>query len=161
MSSVPRKPTVPIVELDEAKARLMNGALYLDVRSEPEFEEGHADGAINVPWRRFGPQGMEPNPRFLEQIAARLTRDQSLVIGCKSNVRARAAADALSAAGFEDLVVLKVGFDGIRDQFGRVTEPGWGRVGLPVESGADPELAALTDPASGDGDGDEDPAARA
>jgi len=40
------------------------GYAYVDVRSVPEFESGHPEGAYNVPLAHLGPQGMKPQPRL-------------------------------------------------------------------------------------------------
>lgn len=125
---------VTLVPLEEGAALVAHGYTYLDVRSEAEFAEGRAVGAINVPWRRTAASGMVPNPDFIVEAEARFARDAKLLVACKANGRARAAAEALVEAGFVDVVVLRAGFDGIRDQFGRVVEAGWGGAGLPVES---------------------------
>jgi hypothetical protein len=39
------------------------------------------------------------------------------------------------ADGFTSVLDQHAGWDGARDPFGKVSEPGWSRVGLPVESG--------------------------
>jgi hypothetical protein len=41
----------------------------------------------------------------------------------------------LSAEGFTSVVDQRAGWDGARDPFGQITEPGWSRVGLPAEQG--------------------------
>ena len=38
------------------------------------------------------------------------------------------------AAGYTGVVDQRAGFDGPRDAFGQLTEPGWGPAGLPVET---------------------------
>jgi rhodanese-related sulfurtransferase len=50
---------------EEAAALLAEGYVYVDVRSEPEFEAGHVPGALNVPLLHQGPGGMSANPEFL------------------------------------------------------------------------------------------------
>ncbi|MGH7917705.1 MAG: rhodanese-like domain-containing protein, partial [Candidatus Binataceae bacterium] len=41
-------------------------AIYLDVRTEAEFAEGHAAGALNIPVVFLkGPGQMQANPEFL------------------------------------------------------------------------------------------------
>ena len=45
---------------EEAKALLDQGYVYVDVRSEQEFESGHPAGALNVPISFMGPGGLEP-----------------------------------------------------------------------------------------------------
>ena len=45
------------------------------------------------------------------------------------------AAQALEKAGFTELLEQRAGWDGAKDPFGQILEPGWSRVGLPVETG--------------------------
>lgn len=127
--------TIRVASIEEARALVAAGHSLVDVRSEPEFEEGRAAGAVNVPWRRMGATGIEPNPNFVHDVRQRFGADAKLVVYCKALGRARSAADALVRAGFAEVVVMHGGFDGVRDHFGRVVAPGWGRLGLPVESG--------------------------
>ena len=119
----------------EAFALLASGYVYVDVRSEPEFDEGRPRGAVNVPWRKFGVRGLEPNAAFVEDVRARFERDARIVVGCKFGDRARRAAAVLVEAGFNDVVVQRAGYDGVRDQFGRVLEAGWLGAGLPIDVG--------------------------
>ena len=120
----------------EAHERMGAGYTYVDVRSVPEFEAGHPEGAFNVPWIDAGPSGMEPNPRFVSAVEARFGRSGKLVLGCQSGQRSMHAAEALLAAGFTDLYEQRAGWGGVRDPFGRVLEAGWQRMGLPSETGA-------------------------
>ena len=80
----------------EAFALLASGYVYVDVRSEPEFDEGRPRGAVNVPWRKFGVRGLEPNAAFVEDVRARFERDARIVVGCKFGDRARRAAAVLA-----------------------------------------------------------------
>jgi rhodanese-related sulfurtransferase len=127
--------TIRTVDPREAAALMTSGWVYLDVRSAPEFGEGRPRAAINVEWQVVGSRGLEHNPRFLEQVAAAVSRDARLIVGCKAFGRANSAAVALAGLGFRDVVVQRAGFDGVRDHFGRVVEPGWSRLGLPTECG--------------------------
>lgn len=120
----------------EAKALLENGYLYVDVRSEAEFEEAHPASAVNVPIMHLGAGGMTPNPDFLAVMTAAFPKDAKLVVGCKAGGRSLRAATVLLGAGFSDVVDQRAGFDGQRDAFGAFTEKGWGPAGLPVERGA-------------------------
>jgi hypothetical protein len=43
------------------------------------------------------------------------------------------AAEALTADGYTHVIDQRAGFEGPRDAFGRVLEPGWSPAGLPVE----------------------------
>ena len=52
-------------------------AIYLDVRTEPEFALGHPDGAINVPVVFIkGPGQMELNGEFVDVVAKTLPREK-------------------------------------------------------------------------------------
>jgi rhodanese-related sulfurtransferase len=113
------------------------GYAYVDVRSVPEFESGHPKGAYNVPIAHLGPTGMSPNPEFLGVMEGAFPKDAKLVIGCKSGGRSLQAAGLLLAAGFQNLVDQRAGFQGGMDPSGR-PEPGWGPKGLPTSSTAEP-----------------------
>jgi rhodanese-related sulfurtransferase len=124
------------VSPQEAQALLAQGYLYVDVRSEQEFEEGHPDGAYNVPLMHMGGGGMTPNPQFSEVMGARFAKDAKIVVGCKAGGRSLRAAQALASQGYTSVLDQRAGWDGSRDAFGQVTEPGWSRAGLPSAKGA-------------------------
>ncbi len=108
------------------------GYVYLDVRSVPEFDSGHPEGAFNVPWLEATANGMAQNAEFVAQISAFFPHAAKLVVGCKAGARSEQAAQALSAAGFSELVIQRAGMDGLTDPFGRSKEPGWRASSLPV-----------------------------
>jgi rhodanese-related sulfurtransferase len=111
------------------------GYVYVDVRSVPEFEAEHPVGARNVPLMHAGPGGMAPNPEFVAVMSRRFPKDAKLVLGCKTGNRSMRAAGVLAAQGWTNVVDQRAGFDGARDPFGQLTEPGWKPAGLPCESG--------------------------
>ena len=121
---------IKAVTPEEAAQLMSAGQIYVDVRSEPEFEQGHPPGALNVPISRRG----VANPDFVAVMQAAFSRDEGLILGCGSGPRSRRAAALLAEAGFTGLAEMPVGWDGERDAFGRV-DPGWKRKGLPVETG--------------------------
>lgn len=128
---------LPRVSPAEARALCDRGATYVDVRSEPEYVDGHPTGALNVPFLHKGPAGLTPNPDFLKVMEALFPKDGALVIGCKSGGRSAKAADLLLRAGFVNVVDQRAGFDGVRDAFGALSEPGWKPAGLPTSVGDD------------------------
>ncbi len=138
----------------EAKERMENGWIYVDVRSIPEYEEGHPEGAFNVPWRHATPSGMEPNPNFLQVMERCFGKDAKLIVGCRSGGRSLQAAETLAAAGFRHVADQRAGFEGKRDPFGGYVEAGWKPSGLPVAQGSEPgrgyrelcERAGVEDP---------------
>lgn len=127
-------PELKRVSPEEASALLDEGYVYVDVRSEPEFEQGHPPGALNVPLMHLGPGGMQPNPEFSSVMQSAFGKREKLVVGCRSGGRSRRAAELLLQAGFQDVVDLAPGWEGSRDPFGRFA-PGWSKLGLPVEAG--------------------------
>jgi rhodanese-related sulfurtransferase len=124
------------VSPNEAETLVREGYVYVDVRSEPEFAEGHPAGAYNVPLMHVGAGGMQPNPRFSEVMQACFPRDAKIVVGCKAGGRSLKAAGVLVGLGYTSVVDQRAGWDGVRDAFGRVSEPGWGPLGLAREDGA-------------------------
>ena len=112
-------------------------AVYLDVRTEAEFAAGHPAGAYNVPVLVLEPGTGRPklNPDFVRTVERHVARTTLLVVGCQSGVRSMRACDLLEAAGFGNLVNVRGGFGGAHDHTGRLVEPGWEAVGLPVERG--------------------------
>ncbi len=128
--------TFPRVTPHEADALMRDaGYIYLDVRSEQEFEAGHPAEAYNVPFMHMGAGGMVANANFEAVVAATFERTAKIVVGCKAGGRSRRAVEALIGAGFVSIVDQCAGFDGVRDAFGAVTEPGWSRLGLATELG--------------------------
>lgn len=115
-------------------------AVYLDVRTEGEFEAGHPAGARNIPVLVLDPTTQEPraNPDFVAAVARELPRTTKLIVGCQAGGRSQRACELLAEAGWEDVTNVRGGFGGARDQTGRVVVPGWREAGLPVETGPTP-----------------------
>ena len=111
------------------------GYVYVDVRSIPEFAQGHPDGAYNVPLQHLGPAGMTPNPDFMSVMQKAFPKDAKLVVGCKAGGRSLAAATMLLAAGFTSVVDQRCGFEGGPSPVGGF-DPGWRPKGLPVSTAA-------------------------
>ena len=134
----------------EAAALLAEGWSYLDVRSIPEFEEGHPAGAANVPLMHLANGRMSPNGDFQKVVSGNFAPDTKLVVGCKAGGRSLQAAALLEAAGYTSVVDMRGGFHGERDGMGRVTCPGWVESALPVSKTAPGEktYAALSTNAS-------------
>jgi rhodanese-related sulfurtransferase len=123
----------------EAAALLAEGWAYLDVRSIPEFEQGHPTGAANIPLLHFQGGRMAPNPDFQRVLEASFPKDAKVVVGCKAGGRSLQAATLMEAAGYTNVVDMRGGFAGERDPFGRASVAGWEAEGLPVETTAPPE----------------------
>jgi len=119
---------------EEAAKLMQEGFVYVDVRNQMEFEQGHPAGSYNIPLVLQTDFGPEPNETFVETFKQHFSLDAKLVIGCAAGNRSGKAMRVLSDAGFSQLVDQKAGFNGARDAFGRKV-PGWRDLGLPVESG--------------------------
>ena len=133
MAGMPKRVTPP-----EAADLVKDGWTYLDVRSIPEFEQGHPTGALNVPLLHHQGGRMVPNPDFQAVVAANFANDQRMVVGCKMGGRSLQAATLLEAAGYTHIVDMRGGFSGERDPMGRVILAGWADSGLPVALTAEP-----------------------
>ena len=107
--------------------------IYLDVRSVPEFEAGHAERALNIPLLHFSPgAGMSPNPDFQAVVEANLPKNARIIVGCKTGGRSAKACYIMSGMGYTDVTNLRGGFVGAMDNFGNVTAPGWSMLNLPT-----------------------------
>jgi rhodanese-related sulfurtransferase len=132
MSDIKRVSPQEALELTHA------GWIFVDVRSEPEFAEGHPTGAFNVPIAHMTGGSMTPNGDFLGVMEKAFGKDARIVVGCRSGGRSLRAAQALVGAGFASVIDQRAGWDGARDPFGQVSEPGWSRAGLPSAKAAEP-----------------------
>jgi rhodanese-related sulfurtransferase len=122
------------ISVQEAHQQQRSGSTYLDVRSVPEFENGHPAGAYNIPLLHLDPatRQMTPNPDFLSTVQANFPADAKLVIGCQAGARSLKACEALAAAGYTNVTNVAGGFGGSPRG-----EAGWTQAGLPVETQAD------------------------
>ena len=141
--------TIRHLTVQQAHQQQAAGAVYLDVRSVPEFRQGHPEGAFNIPLLHLDPQTrqMRPNPEFVSVVKANFAPDAKLVIGCQMGGRSQQACEVLSGAGFQDVANVLGGYGGA-PQMGHA---GWVQAGLPVETAADDrqEYDALQKKAAG------------
>ena len=124
------------LEPREAKAVMdeAENAVYLDVRTEMEFAQGHPKGAINIPVAVPGPVGMVPNPNFLNVVQKVLPdKDQPVFCGCQVGMRSQMAAESMARAGYSNLVNVQGGFGG-KVENGILVVAGWRDSNLPVET---------------------------
>lgn len=111
------------------------GAIYLDVRTEGEFAQGHASGALNVPVVFIkGPGQMQLNDDFAAVVEKIIPKNTKLIVGCQAGGRSQRACEILEDAGYTDLTNMVGGFGGQRDASGAVVVTGWRDEGLPVSS---------------------------
>ncbi len=99
----------------EAYHRLMTGdgrVYLLDVRSPEEYQlVGHPPMAYNIPYVFFQ-GGPHKNPHFVEDVAHRFRKSDTLLVICRSGGRSAPAADALVRAGFTQVYNVRDGFEG-------------------------------------------------
>ena len=113
---------------DEAYDKIQNdAAVYLDVRTEEEFQEGHASNAVNIPIFFIKDGNRQANPNFLGQVENRFDPDTTLVVGCRTGGRSQQACEILANAGFTELNNIQGGF------LGTPEKAGWAALGLPTE----------------------------
>src|SRR5580765_3596267 len=80
-------------------------AVYLDVRTEAEFEAGHPAGARNIPlvFLDRATHQPRPNPEFVAAVERHVPRTAKLLVGCQSGGRSPRACELLAAAGYADV----------------------------------------------------------
>jgi rhodanese-related sulfurtransferase len=125
---------------EEAWAKLEEGAVLVDVRTEGEWAhigipdtKATENDPLFIQWTF--PGGI-PNPDFIEHLRQQAPEDQGteLVFLCRSGQRSIAAAIAATQAGFTSYNVLE-GFEGDPDRYGERTVNGWKNRGLPTNLG--------------------------
>jgi rhodanese-related sulfurtransferase len=107
-------------------------AIFLDVRSIPEYEAGHAPGAFNVPLLHAGAAGLTPNPDFASDVMSVVPRNRPVVVSCKAGGRSARAAAWLVQLGYGEVLDHGGGWSGAAD------DPGWLAAGGPVARGPEP-----------------------
>ena len=108
-------------------------ALFVDVRMEIESQYvGRPPGVINIPWYEY-PE-LKPDPKAFVLAVEKLakSKDQPVVLLCRSGLRTVDAGIALEKAGFTNVVNVLDGFEGeLDDNDQRGREGGWRFEGLP------------------------------
>ena len=89
------------VDMDELNIKKDNGAKIVDVRSPQEYEEGHIDGAINIPL-------YEINNKFDEIIN---DKNQEIVLYCLSGQRSKDAYKKVVKLGYSNVFNLHGGLE--------------------------------------------------
>jgi rhodanese-related sulfurtransferase len=124
----------------EAWAKLEQGAILVDVRTEGEWAhigipdtKATDNDPLFIQWTF--PGGI-PNPNFIIDLTQQAPEDNSteLVFICRSGQRSISAAIAATQAGFTSYNVLE-GFEGEPDRYGERTVNGWKNRGLPTNLG--------------------------
>ncbi|KAK4774542.1 hypothetical protein SAY86_009477 [Trapa natans] len=95
-----RAEDVATVDVHTARGLLSTDHIYLDVRTEEEFNRSHVEGALNVPFVFITSEGMKKNPDFLSKVASICNKEDRLVVGCHSGGRSIMACVDLVNAGY-------------------------------------------------------------
>jgi rhodanese-related sulfurtransferase len=106
-------------------------AVLVDVRTPEERKfVGHVPESLHVVWASG--TAMTRNPRFVRELEAKVGKDATVLLLCRSGKRSDLAADAAAKAGFTRVYNVLEGFEGeINDQKQRGGDGGWRSHGLP------------------------------
>jgi rhodanese-related sulfurtransferase len=116
--------------VQQAHQRQQAGDPYVDVRSVPEFDQGHPAGSLNVPLLHLdrATRQLGPNADFVEVMRANFAPEAPLLVGCQAGVRSIQACEILAGAGFTNLTNVLGGFAGSWSG-----DIGWVQANLPIE----------------------------
>ena len=92
------------ISYEDLKELMRNKEIYLiDVRSGQEYEEGHLDGAINIPVYN------------IENEIQKKVKDkkETIILYCSSGSRSKKAKNILEKLGYTEVYNLKEGIDKI------------------------------------------------
>ena len=89
------------ISFEELIQKQNYGAYIVDVRSSQEFEEGHLDGAINIPYYEIN--------RNIEKILG--DKEQEIVLYCEAGVRSKKAYKKLTRLQYKNVYNLYGGLD--------------------------------------------------
>ena len=112
------------------------GAKLVDVRTQAEWDYvGHVPESVLIEWNTY-PSGQR-NPRFLEQLQARVAKTKAPVMFlCRSGARSHNAATEATQSGYPNSYNVLEGFEGEKDPHGhRGALGGWRFAGLPWVQG--------------------------
>ncbi len=106
--------TTPSVEITPAQAyaKYQQGAFFLDVRSQEEWDQFHISGSTLIP--------LDELPNRLNEIP----EDQDIVVVCLSGHRSQSGVTVLQQAGFKRVSCLSGGLNA------------WSAAGYPVQGNA-------------------------
>ncbi len=102
--NAPANAPKPVVEVECKDAACLDGAVFLDVREDSEWQEGHIEGAKHLPLGQL-----------LNGAPCGADKDCQIVVYCKAGKRGQAAAQYLVAQGFRNVRNLKGGILAWRD----------------------------------------------
>jgi rhodanese-related sulfurtransferase len=106
-------------------------AQLVDVRTLEERKYvGHVPGSMHVAWASG--TNLTRNPRFARELEAKVSKEATVMLLCRSGKRSDLAADAAAKAGFTRVFNVLEGFEGEIDEHQhRGSSDGWRQHGLP------------------------------
>ena len=106
-------------------------AVLVDVRTNEERKfVGHVPDSLHVPWATG--TALTRNPRFARELEAKVGKDSTVLLLCRSGKRSALAAEAVAKAGFTHVFNVLEGFEGEIDaDQHRGGSDGWRYRGLP------------------------------
>jgi rhodanese-related sulfurtransferase len=106
-------------------------AILVDVRTAEERKfVGHVPGSVHVPWA-IG-TSLTKNPRFVRELEAKVGKEGTVLLLCRSGKRSALAAEAATRAGLKNVFNVREGFEGeLDEQRHRGSADGWRYHDLP------------------------------
>lgn len=106
-------------------------AVLVDVRTTEERKfVGHVPGTAHVAWATG--TSLTRNPRFARELEAKVGKDTTVLLLCRSGKRSALAAEVATKAGFTRVFNVLEGFEGEIDEHRhRGQTDGWRLHGLP------------------------------
>ena len=94
-SSAPSGASYQTISAEDAKAMMDDGAPYilLDVRTQEEFDEGHIEGALLIPYDEIANLAETELP----------DKDARILLYCRTGRRSAIAAETLAGMGYTDV----------------------------------------------------------
>ena len=89
------------ITIEDLKNKILQGAILLDVRSKQEYQEGHLQGAINIP-------EFELKNRVQREIPK---KNQLIIVYCQYGSRSRNAYRLMNKLGYTNIYNLYGGLD--------------------------------------------------
>ncbi|KAL8045097.1 hypothetical protein ABFX02_08G090200 [Erythranthe guttata] len=87
------------ITLDAFTAKyLLSGSSYIDVRTKEEFNNGHLESALNIPYMFYTKKGWVKNSKFVDKVVAVCGKEDRLIVGCQDGARSEHACNDLRDA---------------------------------------------------------------
>ena len=89
------------ITIEELKAKVEQGAILIDVRSNQEYREGHLQGAVNIPDFEIANKVQRVIPK----------KNQQIILYCQYGGRSKNAIAIMKKMGYTNLYNLYGGLD--------------------------------------------------